>query len=370
MSNARWIRPGWWAALALALGVAASGSTLAAMGFAEEALPFRDPPGPSGQVAAGATDISTIHDDLTYYLALAAGFSPEDANTLRLWDQLTDSEILTGTAVYTNGQGGGFLPPVDPDDVCGPGTLKQLQAWPRWDDMTVSGSVTSRFGPLSPFFHFPHRTGPRAASEIDALHDWGWGDTDHLQAYEAYAWGGVTVMAASCRYTRTVTVQTTVSAGSLEAFAIYLHALADSYSHEDCLTQMDALGMPWGTHTTVSDPATDACLYHPRNYDASDVHGREFYTYTDSLRTEQAAQHIYGELAARSIRREGETLPLSLSTPISGSETLSDTLAVFVHRWTYDQPDERRAYLDSLLTKLAELERPAVMRIYLPRLER
>jgi hypothetical protein len=143
-----------------------------------------------------------------------------------------------------------------------------------------------------------------------------------------------------------------VVAGSLPAFATYLHSLADSYSHDDCIAQMDALGKPWATHTTVSNASTNACLYHPKNMQADDVHGREFYTYTDSLRTDAAIRTVYGELISRSMQSEGQYPPIALSTPISGAQTLSETLAVYVHAWDYDHAAERRAYLDQLTIKV------------------
>jgi hypothetical protein len=105
-------------------------------------------------------------------------------------------------------------------------------------------------------------------------------------------------------------------------------------------------------HTTVSNAATLACLYHPNNMQADDVHGREFYTYTDSLRTDAAIRAVYSELVARSVQGEGRYPPLSLATPISGSATLSDTLAAYVHTWDYPQAAERRAYLDQVSTKV------------------
>lgn len=88
--------------------------------------------------------------------------------------------------------------------------------------------MTSRFGPYSPFFHFPHNND----RDLGALHDWGWGLTDTLATYEAYAWGGpaeFTVMQASCLYTRTTVITTGIQVGSMEAFATYLHSLADYY---------------------------------------------------------------------------------------------------------------------------------------------
>jgi hypothetical protein len=72
--------------------------------YAEEPLCFRDPQ--TGEVTDD--EISTIHDDLTYVLALAAGFSQADSAALQVWDdQLVDSEELgPGTAIsYTNCSG-------------------------------------------------------------------------------------------------------------------------------------------------------------------------------------------------------------------------------------------------------------------------
>ncbi len=347
--------------LALFIGVTLVGA------FAEEPLGFRD----AGATYPTPPEVSTVHDDMTFVLALAAGFSITDAHTLRIWDQLTDSEILTGSRVYSNGLGGAFPPVPDADVICA-GKIHSADIWPRWQDMTISTSVTSRFGPYSPYFHFPHISGPRAPYEIGALHDWAWGLTNTLAAYEAYAWGkpglqNSTVMQATCRYTHTTAITTSIPAGSLPAFATYLHSLADGYSHRDCIATMDGLGMPWATHTTPEiDGSYPACDYHPRTPQSDDVHGREFFTYTDSIRTEEALRHVYRELAARSRTREGVYVPLDLSTPISGAQTLSETIGIFVHTWDFNQADQRRAYADTLVAKLATLPRTPQCRVWLP----
>ncbi|MBL7064836.1 MAG: alpha/beta hydrolase [Anaerolineae bacterium] len=333
-------------------------------GFAEEPLRFRDPY--SGQTGEEWEEISTIHNDLTFALALAAGFSVSDSITLQIWDQLVDSEHLgPGDVIsYTNCTGGAFYPTPNPDVVCGLKPHANV-IWPMWNSMQDENScVTSRFGPYSPFFHFPHNND----QELGALHDWGWGLTNTLTAYEAYAWGRpveFTVLQASCLYTRTAVVTTDIQAGSLEAFATYLHSLADYYSHQECIAHMDSLEMPWATHTLTGHPA---CNYNPINPQPGDVHGSEFYTYTSSLRTDAAIQHIYSELVARSLQREGEYFPLGMDTPlaaISGTPTLSETLYIFVHEWDFEHPAERRMQAD-LIANAALVQRVPAHRIYLP----
>lgn len=336
--------------------------------FAEESLHFRDPY--SGQTGEDWEEVSSIHDDLTYALALAAGFSISDSITLQIWDQLVDSEqIGPGDAIsYTNCTGGAFYPAPDAGVVCGWKPHSHL-IWPLWDSVKDENScIASRFGPYSPYFHFPHDND----AELGALRAWGWGFTDTLTAYEAYAWGRpteFTVMQASCLYTRTAVITTGIQAGSLHAFATYLHSLADFYSHRECIALMDSLGMPWATHTLTGYPS---CDYNPFNPQPDDAHGREFYTYTDSLRTDAAIQHIYSELAARSLQREGEYFPLGMDTPlttISGTPTLSETLYTFVHEWDFQQPYQRRAWADEIAAAVLAQRAPAY-RIYAPLLMR
>lgn len=350
----------------LIVGVAASLVITVSLvrAFAEEPLYFRDPY--TGETGEEWEEISTIHDDLTYALALAAGFSVTDSITLQIWDQLVDSEQIgpADAISYTSCTGGALYPTPDPDDVCGR-RIHSHAIWPMWDSMKDENhAVTSRFGPYSPFFHFPHNND----RDLGALHDWGWGLTDTLVGYEAYAWGGpaeYTVMQASCLYTRTAVITTGIQAGSLEAFATYLHSLADYYSHRECIECMDNLGMPWATHTLAGYPP---CDYNPLNPQPDDVHGREFYTYTDSLRTDEAIQHLYGELVSRSLQREGKYYPLSMDRPlttISGSPTLSETLYTFVHAWDYEHPYQRRAQCDLIAAAVLAQRLPS-RRIWLP----
>lgn len=326
--------------------------------FAEERLTFRDPH--TGQTTDD--EISTIHNDLSYALALAAGFSVADSRTLQIWNQLVDSEQLgpDDAVAYTNCSGAFYSTP-DPDAVCGWKPHSNV-IWPLWDLVKDPGScVTSRFGPYSPFFHFPHQND----QELGALHDWAWGLTDTLIGYEAYAWGGpadFTVMQAKCLYTRTAVITTGIEAGSLEAFGTYLHSLADSYSHQDCIAALDSISMPWATHTLAGYPA---CNYNPASPQSDDVHGREFGDYADTQRTDAAILHIYNELVARSLQREGLYPPISLAAPISGTETLSDVLHTFVHEWGYDQPENRRVLADQLAGAVLAQRLPD-RRVYLP----
>jgi hypothetical protein len=327
--------------------------------YAEEPLTFRDP------YSREVTDeeISTIHDDLTVVLALAAGFTQQDAITLEIWNQLVDAEQLgPGAAIsYTNCLGS-FYPMPDPPASCAVADRRPV-AWPLWDKVKDPSCATSRFGPYSPFFHFPRAT----PQELGALHDWGWGITTTLTGYAAYAWGAQSVLHAPCVLTETVIITTGIAAGSLPAFATYLHALADSVSHRECIRVMDALGAPWATHTASGVFECDYIPAHPTNDDA---HGREFGTryITDSLRTEEAIWLVYEELVQRSLAREGIHAPLGLDEPLprmEGRPTLRQALQAFVHTWEFDQASARRSYADQLVRAILQQRQPVLLPLVL-----
>lgn len=364
--------------LALMLGLFLAVDAIVIWGFAEEELGFRDRDGtyypPSGDFPDNR--ISTVHDDLTLALAIAAGFTMTDSHTLRIWDQLVDAEILPSTPVsYTYGNAGFYTPP-NPVLAC-IGKHRAWQIWPTAKFDPDISAVTSRFGPYSPFFHFPHLTG----SDLQTVHDWAWGITDTLEGYEAYAWGRLTdftLMQAAqndgCIITRTATISMPVSAGSIEAFATYLHVLGDAHSHADCLDALAAQTppAPWGTHTVpiLGDPSVYACDYNPSNPQNDDAHGREFGSvYTDTQRTIAAARAIYAELSARSLSREGVYVPLPLTTTLTVSSTattLDSAIVHFVANWDYDKPAHRRGYVDSLVQALLSQPRTLIKRVYLP----
>lgn len=350
---------------------------LPAAGFAEEDLRFIDPY--SGTPYDGTT-VSTIHDDLTYALALAAGFSEADAHTLQIYNQLVDSEYLAqdGWPTYTNCSGS-FVPPPGQAEVIAAGCPADTNfsdvIWPMTSSMQNPVTcATSRFGVYSPFFHFPHNYFPFNTAEVTVLHDWAWGLRQDLPGYAAYAWDGASVLTARCTYRQPVVhIDTGLPAGSLPAFATYLHSYADSFSHDACLKALDALNppAPWGTHTQSFGEDIYACNYNPMNPTNTDAHGREFGTAhpADTARTRTAIQAVYAELALRSLQREGLRPPLALDTPLTvdGSPTtLQQALDHFVTTWEYDQEVMRRLYVQHLVAAIQALPRVSLHRVRLP----
>jgi hypothetical protein len=239
--------------------------------------------------------------------------------------------------------------------------------------------MTSRFGPYSPFFHFPHFSD----NEIGALSDWAWGITTTLVGYDAYAWGGPTVLEASCAYTHTTAVNTTIPANSLEAFATYLHSLGDAYSHRECLVKLAQRvpPAPWGTHTNPHlENAIAECDYVPNNPQNDDAHGREYGTgwITDSLRTDEGILAIYAEMTRRSLAREGIFIPLDLDADlpgVTGATTLREAFYSFVHQWPFDyelpsrhgeSARNRRDYAMQIAQAVQALTRQTIQRVYLP----
>jgi len=179
-----------------------------------------------------------------------------------------------------------------------------------------------------------------------------------LTGYRGYAWGPEMTKnfsQATCFYTETVTIDIGIEPGSLEAFATYLHSLADAYSHRDCVAAADALGWGWMNHTLVFvEDAVWECNYTPVRVSNDDSHGREFgKAYPDdSQRTDEAIRAVYDELVARARdKQEGVYQPLSLDTRLKRklhSITLDKALYNYVHKWNFDQPFERRKYADLL----------------------
>lgn len=92
------------------------------------------------------------------------------------------------------------------------------------------------------------------------------------------------------------------------------------------------------------------------------MHGREFYTYTDSMRTDLALRAVYAQLVARSLTHEGVYPPLDLNAPISSTATFSEALSTFVHQWDFTQATARRAFADNL-AQLVLIQR---QRVFLP----
>ena len=196
-----------------------------ALGFSEEdRLAFVDPD--DGQ-RYPAEDVSSVHFDLVGALAECAGFSRPAASIIQVYSQLADSEKLAGGKYSLCGSS---LPtPPSSSQACQGQTISR--SWPRPDTVREgAGCFTSRYNSLAPFFHFAHDT----PAELGALRAWAYGETGTLRGYAAFAYGTDVVepvINAKCTYTTPVEIDTgTVAAGSTQAFALYLHALADTVS--------------------------------------------------------------------------------------------------------------------------------------------
>ncbi len=317
-------------------------------GFAEEALHFRDPW--TGEVTD--EEVSSIHTDLAYALALAAGFSDDDAARILTWDQLVDSEMFgIGAEVSHHNCLGVFPGSPDPDDpaVCPTGKGAGAVVWPKSAN-TYDGlaCTTSRFGVFSPFFHFPRTDN----GELENLRKWASGENPTLVGYAAYAWGSPTdqVIDADCRYQMPVTIETGIVAGSLEAFATYIHCLADSVSHRACMEDLFAMtpALPgiWGTHTILKTREPRSCFYNPQSPSNDDEHGQEFGAGTGTDRSDDAAKAVYDELVERSYAREGKYYAIDWNAPLSnmfGAPTLKEAAFNFIHTWGFQKDSGNKA---------------------------
>ncbi len=330
-------------------------------GFAEEALHFRDPN--TGEVTD--EEVSSIHTDLVYTLALAAGFTDADAARILIWDQLVDSEQLgIGAKVTYHNCLGGFPDAPNPDDagVCPAGKGAGAVIWPKSANAYNGlACTTSRFGVFSPFFHFPRTDN----GELENIRNWAFGETQVLQGYAAYAWGteNAQVIDAACRYQMPVTIETGIQPGSLEAFATYLHMLADSISHRVCIADLmdmtPTLPGIWGTHTVLKTRDPKSCFYNPQSPSNDDEHGQEFGAGTGTDRSDDAGKAIYDELVNRSYAKEGNYYAIDWSAPLTGmagSPTLQQVAFNFIHNWGFQKDTgskgeyaySRHAYADEI----------------------
>ncbi len=355
-----------------ALGCLALGAAHRAFPFAEEPIGFKDP---LTQVVWEEDKVSTIHADLVYALALAAGFSEEDAGTIMIWDQLVDSNRLGpgDEAVYTNCLGSTPTAP-DPSDpgVCPSGGELERQIWPT-GEYEDGSCVTDRHGPYATNFHWLHQTD----SEIGAVKKWARGEKDHLEGWAVYAWGRYTegLLDAACQYKRWDVIDIGITPGTLEAYGTYLHMLADTYSHLDCLNAIGDL-YPFVTHTQLphdSDqcPYCSACYYNPPIPHNGDTHGQEFgdpaTTGKRAHRTYEASIAVFSELTERSIEREGVYAPVKLTDtlPTMGGVTLDQAIQNFIYTWAYqnqrlganpgEYAENRRAYAGKIAAAVSVL---------------
>ncbi|MDJ0943350.1 MAG: hypothetical protein QNJ30_07790 [Kiloniellales bacterium] len=183
----------------------------------------------------GAASHSTVHYELTRTLARGAGFSAGEAELIAVFDQAVDSGAYQGDSADS--------------------PFVELTGTARRDDVEVG------------FFHYPRRGPADGAGEEhpggrDTCSFFGAGDDPcgnfpEVQALERWAVDGGRLRARGLAPPTAAVDDApaeTVAAGNLEALGIYLHALADSYSHEACMSQ--------GIRTHRREPEVCGFVWH------------------------------------------------------------------------------------------------------------
>jgi len=329
-------------------------------GWAEEGtelkpLYYYDPldPRPIAQRATYTPGVSSIHFDLVGAFAVAAGFSVTDAATLQAYSQGTDSGKLPGAnPVYVfdaNPNNYPLAPPITSvitSTICpSPATTAPTVTLGSTDVMTENGNTieefTSRFGPYGVFFHEPHNR----PDELGAIHDWAFGKTDVLtgvvtfgysstvtsvwpRVYQAKQMGNI-YAATACFVTETVRIDTgSIQPGSLKAMGIYLHSLGDYWSHRDCISAVDSLGLPFAAHVYTPGIRLNDPLY-PCRWDSHKVEFGPANTYPESNRTFTGTVEVYEALYAYALQ-SNRTLYRPISLTDEGDHILN-TLYEFVH---------------------------------------
>ena len=157
---------------------------------------------------------STFHYEFTRTLARAAGFSAAEAESLAVADEAVDTGSFTGETGVT---------------IALNGTKRVSNVGQYWHfARRDSNNATNEY--LYPgsrntcaYFSIPPRTCPGDEAELDEIEKWAVYAQDTPQP-------GVPQAAVDANKTFQA-----VAGKSLFALAIYLHALADSYSHEACM---------------------------------------------------------------------------------------------------------------------------------------
>ncbi|MEW6368847.1 MAG: DUF6765 family protein [Acidobacteriota bacterium] len=163
---------------------------------------------------AKTSDHSTFHYEMTRTLARAAGFTAQDAEWIACVDQAVDVAAFKGEFSWSP------------------------SVWIR---------STGRLGPDHHYYHFPRRRSMNSTSEYayPGKHDTcayfagtadpcpAWSEVDELERWAVYGIGqpsaGVPRISVDKKLYKPIDGQTT------SALAVYLHSLADSYSHEACM---------------------------------------------------------------------------------------------------------------------------------------
>lgn len=161
---------------------------------------------------------STFHYELTRTLARAAGFAPDEAELIAVFDQAVDSGDFQGEGAD--------------------GPLVQLTGTSRNDPETAAYFHFPRRGPLDA----DGRAHPGARDTCTAFEggEDPCGRLAEVQALELWAIDGGFWRARNLALPAAAVNDDpaeTLTAGSLGALGIYLHSLADSYSHEPCIEE-------------------------------------------------------------------------------------------------------------------------------------
>lgn len=272
----------------------------------------------AGATIAGQA-VSTHHAHLTRALAACAGLprstaadpwsAPAEAERLALYDAASDvgkvggvsactaptyalpsaddARAATGNARCTTG-----LPLAYPSPSPDP-ALASVLSGSVWEP--AGGCFTARAGPYGALFHFP------TDAELAALKVWATTPGASLSGGAGFAFGGrstaVELYQSECYFERTEPIATgSIAAGSEGAFGLYLHALADAWSHHDCDANWGAKAdPPWHTHTIADEPLGCSFLMHSWEYGCPvDEERRPFVRHTVD-----AAEAVYAALLGR-----------------------------------------------------------------------
>lgn len=184
--------------------------------------------GYTGDVTSGDLDShSSFHYELTRVLALAAGFTPEEAETIALADMATDDgkfKGYSGTTIYINN------------------TLRTEQNapyyhFPRRGAYYPSVPVEGAQGDTCDYFATSTQPAPNAPCQQGAD-----GYLRELDEIESWAIRGLDTLSAPDETKPTFSYSKKgpfeeLKGQTLEALGIFLHSLADSYSHEKCMME-------------------------------------------------------------------------------------------------------------------------------------
>lgn len=176
-------------------------------------------------------DHSTAHYDMTLAFARCAGFSADEARTIAEADQVTDTLAYGSTAF----------------------------------------AFTDRAGPDKSYFHFPEDNGGVDAAGDGPLRTWASGASTLTDLTGATL--GICDAAGTC----CDSAGQCVTAGSLESVGVWLHAVADFWSHHACIA---AGGRDHGTYDEA-DP--DQAAYCPTSMHAAEWGARATSGYAATL---------------------------------------------------------------------------------------